>query len=526
MGKKLHLLDTTLRESAQSEGISFSVEDKQMIYRILRDFGIDLVEAGNPGSNQKDRAFFEGLCRSGENLKPLAAFGSTCRVYGQPEQDPQCQALLHSGAPTIVLFGKSSAFQVREVLRCEKEENLRMIRETVAFFQRQGRRVIYDAEHFFDGAKEDLDYAMQTLDAAAQGGAETLCLCDTNGGAFPEEVEYLTAQVVKRFSVEIGIHCHNDSGLAVANSMAAVRSGAGQVQGTFLGYGERCGNASLCTLIGNLQLKLGYDCVPEHSVRRLTQTARWLAEICNVALPVGEPYVGASAFAHKAGMHADGVRKVAPSFEHIPPEVVGNRRRFLVSEIAGRALLLEKIKMVAPEAVPTNTQMEQIAAEIKNLEFDGYQFEAAEASFELMVRRHMGLHRPRFELLLLRTLGEHPARKDCSATAMIKVRVGTREEVSAAEGNGPVNALDLALRRALEVFYPQVAEMRLTDFKVRVIDSRDATAARVRVLITSTDGKNTWTTVGVSGDIIEASFRALADSIEYKLLDRREERSN
>lgn len=519
MERTLHLLDTTLRESAQSEGISFSVEDKWSIFQTLSDFGLSYIEAGNPGSNQKDRAFFERL--KGEprsHTAKAAAFGATCRKYTAPEEDPQCRALKESGTPTVVLFGKSWDLHVLEVLGCPLEENLRMVRDTVAWFKAAGREVIYDAEHFFDGARENPDYALKTLEAAVEGGADVLCLCDTNGGTFPGEIARLTALVCRSFPAEVGIHCHNDGGLAVANSMAAVEAGARHVQGTFLGYGERCGNANLCTLIGNLQLKGGWRCVPEGSVKKLTRTARYLSDICNVSLPAGEPYVGGAAFAHKAGMHAAGVRKVSGSFEHVAPEAVGNRRRFLVSEMAGRALLEEKIRSVVPGLQLTEDQVGEIAREIKELEYHGYQFEAADASFELTVRKVLGLYTPSFELLQFKTIGEQPAKRDCSATAVIKIRVGEREEISAAEGNGPVNALDNALRRALCVFYPQIRAVRLNDFKVRVIDSKDATAARVRVLITSTDGESAWTTVGVSGDVIEASWRALVDSIEYKLL--------
>lgn len=514
--EKIELLDSTLREGAQSEGMSFSVEDKIAIYQALSSLGIDLIEGGNPGANPKDQLFFSEMRGSGESL---AAFGSTCRVGLTPEEDPQCLQLAHSGTDTVVIFGKASAFQVQRVLDCTLEENLRIIRESVRFFKGEGKRLIFDAEHFFDGYLENQSYSKRVLDTVVEAGADVLCLCDTNGGGFPDQVKAITEDIVRRYTeIKIGIHCHNDCGLAVANTIAAVQAGARHVQGTFLGQGERCGNANLCTLIGDLQLKLEYDCIPKERMKELTSCARYIAEICNISLPEGNPFVGSAAFSHKAGMHADGVRKNHESFEHINPAEVGNRRRFLVSEMAGKALVLDKIRAASPELKPTKRQLEAILTQMKEKELQGYQFEAAEASFELLVRREMGLLSPKFEILLLRTMGEHPARKDGSASAMIKVRVGNREQMSAAEGNGPVNALDGAIRRALEVFYPQISEMRLMDFKVRVIDSRAATAARVRVLITSSDGVHSWTTVGVSGDVIEASFQALKDSVEYKLI--------
>ncbi|MDR1157784.1 MAG: citramalate synthase [Oscillospiraceae bacterium] len=511
MNEKIMILDTTLRDGAQAPGVSFSVADKIDVVCTLDELGVDYIEAGNPASNPKDMDFYARM--RGRTLRHarLAAFGATRRKHMTAARDDHLAALLAAETPVVVIFGKTWKLHLSTVLACSEAENLAMIADTVSFLKAQGREVIYDAEHFFDGYRDDPDYAMETLHAARRAGADTLVLCDTNGGAFPGDVARITAAAAAGLDVPPGIHCHNDGGMAVASSLMAVQAGARHVQGTINGIGERCGNASLACLTANLQGKGGYRCLPE--LARLTHAARQIAEVANVIIPDGAPYVGAGAFAHKAGMHLDGVAKLPATFEHIDPALVGNRRRMLTSEMAGRAALLPRLQ--AYDASVTRDSPTLLAAlrRLKEKEHEGYQYEAAEASFDLVLRRLTGMYRPCFELLHFKIIGEH--RPHLSATAVIKIRVGEREEISAAEGNGPVHALDRALRRALEVFYPQVAGIRLIDYKVRVLDAAEATDARVRVLITSTDGREVWTTVGVSQDIIRASFEALADSMEY-----------
>jgi 2-isopropylmalate synthase len=525
MSKLISIYDTTLRDGAQAEEISFSAEDKWKIARALDDLGVAYLEAGNPGSNPKDLEFFRHF--EGHPLKHavVTAFGSTRRKDVSVDDDASLRALLSANSRAVAIFGKSWDFHVTQVIRTTLDENLRMIEETVRYFKGRDREVIFDAEHFFDGYKANPDYALKCLEAAAEGGAAWLVLCDTNGGCFPDEIQCATRLVAERFSLGVGVHCHDDGGMAVANSVMAVEAGATQVQGTFIGFGERCGNANLSTVIPNLQLKRGYDCIPEAAMASLTETARLVAEISNIGLNTRFPYVGKSAFAHKGGMHIDGVSKKSPSFEHIPPENVGNSRRFLMSEVGGRSLILKKLKQIFPDLEKDSAETRSVIENLKTLENDGYQFEAAECSFELMVRRLLGKYKPFFELEHFTVIGEMPAPGDCrTSTAMVKVMVEGKHEVTAAEGDGPVHALDCALRKALEVFYPELKEMKLIDFKVRVLNSGEATAAKVRVLIESTDGRDIWTTVGVSTDIIEASCLALVDSIEYKLMQKIQEK--
>ncbi len=521
---RLELLDTTLRDGAQAEGISFSVRDKLAVVETLDGLGIPLIEAGNPGSNPKELEFFAAVRGLPLAQAQLAAFGATCRPGLAPADDPQVASLIAAGMPVVVVFGKSWDLHVREVLRTTLDENLRIIRDTVAYCRAHATRVIYDAEHFFDGWKHNPQYALQTVAAAAAAGADVVCLCDTNGGTFPEEVAAATAAVAAQTGtgVAVGIHAHNDSGLAVANSLAAVRAGATHIQGTLAGFGERCGNTNLATVLANLQLKAGYACLPDSALAELTAAVRRIAEIANIILPEDLPYVGRKAFAHKAGMHMDGVRKCSESFEHVAPERVGNTRRFLISEVAGRSAVLERIRHVAPAVQKGDPVVDEVVRRLKALENEGYQFEGAEGSFELLVRKALGTFRPLFELDHYRILSERPAPGDQCAAVLIKVRVDGHEEVAAAEGDGPVNALDRGLRKALERFYPRLAEVRLSDYKVRVLDGNAATASKVRVLIESTDGRTIWTTVGVSSDILEASWIALVDSIEYKLTRDRE----
>ncbi len=518
--KKVEILDTTLRDGAQSEGISFSLHDKLAVVETLDSLGIPLIEAGNPGSNPKDLAFFQEARQLRLVHARLAAFGATCRPGVAVTDDPQVRSLVQAGTPVLVIFGKTWDLHVTEVLKTTCDENLRMIRDTLAHARAHAERVVFDAEHFYDGFRANPDYALAALDAAAEAGADVLCLCDTNGGRFPEEIAEATRVVHKRLGsrVAIGVHPHNDSGLAVANALTAVRAGAIHVQGTLIGFGERCGNVNLATTIANLQLKGGYTCLPADKLAGLTAAARRVAEIANTGLSDDQPYVGAKAFTHKAGMHMDGVRKCSESFEHVPPESVGNARRFLMSEIAGRSAVLARIQRVAPAVQKTDKVVDEVVLRLKELEQQGYQFEGADGSFELLVRKALGLHQPHFALEHYQIIGERPAKNEQEgASAIIKIRVEGRTEMTAAAGDGPVNALDRGLRKALERFYPSLAEVRLTDYKVRVLDGNRATEAKVRVLIESTDGHAVWTTVGVSTDIIEASWFALADSIEYKL---------
>lgn len=517
MGTKLEIYDSTLRDGAQGEGISFSVEDKLQILRTLDKLGIAVVEAGNPTSNPKDLEFFSRAAALPLAHTKLCAFGSTCRKGAEAAEDDGLRTLLGAGTPVVAVFGKSSELHVARVLRASPAENLRMIRDTVAFLKAAGREVVFDAEHFFDGCRANEDYAFETLRAACEGGADTLCLCDTNGAAYPTEVFDVVSRAVRRFDRRIAIHCHNDTGMAVASSMLAADGGARQIQGTFIGIGERCGNADLSTLIPNLQLKRGYDCIPPDDMALLTPAARQIADILNITLPAGKPYVGVGAFAHKGGMHIDGVMKLRRSYEHVDPAAVGNERRFLMSEVAGRTTVLSAIRRIDGSLGKQSPETKAVVARIKELEHGGYQFEGAQASVELLIRRVLGRYRPFFTLEHYKVIEENPADKMACASAIIKVSVGGRSEITAAQGDGPVHALDLALKKALAVFYPCLREVRLTDYKVRVMESRQATASTVRVLIETTDGAAVWNTVGVSQDIIEASWIALSDSIEYKL---------
>jgi 2-isopropylmalate synthase len=524
MSKKIAILDSSLRDGAQAEGISFSVEDKLELLELLDGHGVDYVEAGNPGSNPKDLEFFARAKAIRLRHARLAAFGSTRRRDSEVGQDGNVQSLLLADTPVVVIFGKSWDFHVTDIIRASLAENLAMIRETLAFFKARGKEVIFDAEHFFDGYKNNPDYAVKTLYAAIEGGADALVLCDTNGGAFPSEVGAIVARMAGLFDAPLGIHAHNDCGMAVANSVAAVENGARHVQGTYIGFGERCGNANLSTIIANLGVKRDYECLSPDQYRNIAHVARHVAAISNVALSEREPFVGNSAFAHKGGMHIDGVNKAAHSFEHIDPERVGGQRRFLMSEVSGRRVILDKIWEVDPSVTKDDPVTDRIMKRLKEMEHAGYQFEGADSSFELIVRKQLGKYRSFFDLEHFRIIGEQPAKGEYSSSAIIKIKVDGEDEVTAAEGDGPVHALDRALRKALEIFYPELANVHLTDYKVRVINGSDATASKVRVLLQSTDGDAVWTTVGVSTDIIEASWLALVDSIEYKLLKLEEAR--
>lgn len=518
---KVFAYDTTLRDGAQAQGISFSVDDKLKIVRKLDELGIAYIEAGNPGSNPKDLEFFRRVGEIELKHARIIAFGSTCKVGAEPTADNQLVSLLSANTPAVAIFGKTWDYQVTDILRTTLDENLRMIRETLAFLKSKGKEVVFDAEHFFDGYKANADYAMKALAAAVEGGTDSLVLCDTNGGSFPDEIFDITRKVAERFpGVAIGIHCHNDCELAVANSVRAVQAGATQVQGTINGIGERCGNANLCAIIPNLQLKLGFDVIPPANMQTLTPTARFVSETANVLHNDKAAYVGADAFAHKGGMHIDAVNKNPISYEHVTPDSVGNARKILMSEVAGRSTILGKINEVDPSLTKDSEQTRAIIDRLKALEHEGYQFESAESSFELLVRKMLGKFTPSFELKEFKVIVNEPSINGVNSSAMIKIHVDGEDEITAAEGDGPVNALDKALRRALDRFYPELREMKLTDYKVRVLDSDQASAAKVRVLIESADRAHSWTTIGVSTDVIDASWRALVDAVEYKLAKR------
>ena len=517
----MELLDTTLRDGAQAEGITFSLEDKKRIALALDELGVPWIEGGNPGANPKDAAFFELL--KGKRLlrrAKLVAFGSTIRPGENPEENANLQALAFCGVDTVSVFGKTSLLHVAEVLRCTPEENLRIIRESVMWLTERGLRVWFDAEHFFDGYQADPDYALEALRAALDGGADRLVLCDTNGGSLPAQVEEAVKDVLRRFpGAKVGIHCHNDCGLAAACSISAVLSGATMVQGTMGGIGERCGNADLCTLIPLLEMKLHIPCLPEGRLPMLTHIARQIAEVMNISPSDRAPFVGNDAFAHKGGMHIDGVIKNPLTFEQIPPESVGNQRRFLLSDQSGRAGVYARLSHVLPDLNRDSPDMARVIARLKEKEARGYTYENADGSFALMALDTLGRRPSFFEVDDFHVLCHRPQNQPDianSAQAYVKVTVNGQSAINAAEGDGPVNALDLALRKTLTGFYPELGHMRLKDFKVRVLDS-GGTASTVRVSIESTDGAHIWSTVGVSSNIIQACFKALVDSIDYML---------
>ncbi len=521
MAKVVDILDSTLRDGSQGEGISYSVQDKINIVEALDELGVKYIEAGNPGSNPKDMEFFQRAKALHLSKASIVAFGSTRRKDSSCAEDANLQSLLSAETETVVIFGKSWDFQATEILHATLEENLEMINDTCRYLKQRGRNVIFDAEHFFTGYKVNREYALKSLQAAVDGGAEVLTLCETKGGAMPDECRLAVREVVEKFgaAASVGIHAHNDSGLAVANSILAVQEGAAHVQGVLLGFGERTGNANLSTIIPNLQLKMGYTCIPDENVKLLTPVCKRVSEITNINLDPGFPYVGQNAFAHKAGMHIDAILKNPAAYEHVSPETVGNERVFLMSEVAGRSMIIEKIKKFDPAITKTSPVVTELVKKVKDLEHAGYQFEGADGSFELLVRKSIGKYQPFFTLQYYKTSGEIPLLdKGQYSYAQLKIDVDGHTELAAGEGKGPVNALDNALRSALKKFYPSVETIRLTDYKVRVLDGKSATASRVRVLIESSDGNETWETMGVSCDVVEASWLALVDSIEYKLI--------
>jgi 2-isopropylmalate synthase len=531
LARYVEVLDTTLRDGAQGQGIAFSVRDKLAVAQALDELGVAWIEAGNPGSNPKDIEFFQLAAALNLKKAKLCAFGPTRKKGVKAPDDPGLRSLLDAGTEGAAIFGKSWDLHVNEVLRAGLDENIAMIAETVAFLKEKGRKVFYDAEHFFDGWAANPAYALSTIKAARDAGADLIVLCDTNGGAFPDAV-IAGVKAVRDFipDAPLGIHAHNDSGLALANTICAVQAGCVHVQGTLAGFGERCGNTALAALLPSLELKMGLRCLAPGGLGRIFELTRRVAEIANVSISDDMPYVGMHAFSHKAGMHADAILKNFRSFEHIDPAAVGNERHILLSEIGGRSAIVERVKEIEAGVTKDHPVILALTEKIKNLEAEGWAFEGADASFELLVRREFGRHDPLFSIEAYRVMNEHPAGKSLACShAWVKVLVEGQYEIAAAEGEGPVNALDGALRRALLRFYPDLAKMRLEDYKVRVIDGMDATAAKVRVLIESTDGRKNWNTVGVSADIIDASRSALVDSIEYMLINResgREKRKN
>ena len=522
---KVELYDTTLRDGTQMEGISLSVEDKLKIAQKLDELGIHYIEGGWPGSNPKDAEFFAAARSLRLQNAKIAAFGSTRRAGVRAEDDANLRALLDAETPVVTLVGKASEMQVREVLETSLEENLAMIADSVRFLKAEGRIVFFDAEHFFDGFQGNPEYALRCLRAAAEAGADCLALCDTNGGTVTSRVAEAVA-AARTVDAAIGIHAHNDADLAVANTLAAVEAGATHVQGTINGYGERCGNADLVSIIANLKLKMGVDCVSDGQLARLTEISHYVSEVANMVPDARAPYVGTSAFTHKAGMHVAAIVKRESSYQHIDPERVGNEKRVLVSELAGYRNVMTKLQEQGVE-VPLNAEeARRLLERVKQMESAGYQYEGAEASFELLARRSLPDYQPPFELkdflVVVRRHSEpeRGAAGEMLAEAAVKLQVGGETMHTVAEGDGPVNALDLAVRKALVEFHPEVHAVKLVDYKVRIVDSPSGTAAIVRVLLESTDGEHTWTTVGCSPNIIEASWLALSDSLEWWLVRR------
>jgi 2-isopropylmalate synthase len=515
-GTRVEVYDTTLRDGTQREGISLTCGDKLRIARRLDELGVAFIEAGWPGSNPKDVAFFERARDVEWTTSSLVAFGATRRADVVVEDDPGLRALLQAKTPVCTLFGKSSTLQVKTVLRATLDENLRMIEESVAFLRASGRRVIYDAEHFFDGWALDRAYALETLRAAARGGAETIVLCDTNGGTLPFRVAEIVFSVAAVIDRPLGIHAHDDGGCAVANSLMAVHAGARQVQGTINGYGERCGNANLCALVPDLELKLGMRALPEDRLRSLFDAAHFVAEIANCAIDEHMPYVGRSAFAHKGGVHVAAMRRDASAYQHVDPALVGNAMRVVVSELSGRGSLLSKAEELDID-LPVGAET-QVLEHIKEREAEGASFEVAEASVALLLRRQSPGYRAPFRLIDYNVVVGKRSNVGAYAEATIKIAVGDDVLLTAAEGCGPVRALDAALRKALEPAFPELSRVQLADYKVRILDGREGTSATTRVLIDSRDDREAWSTVGASSNIIEASWHALTDGIEYGLL--------
>ena len=514
--EKIQLYDTTLRDGMQAEGVSFSLEDKLTIAQSLDKLGLDYIEGGYAASNNKEMAFFAEVAKLGLQNSKIAAFGSTRRAKSTVSDDRSLNAMLACKTQAGTLVAKTWDMHVKDVLGCTLDENLLICSESVEYLKKHGLEVIFDAEHFYDGFKHNPQYSMKVLEAAANAGADVLALCDTNGGCMPIEVYDITKQVCERFgNLTVGIHTHNDTDCATANSLAAVRAGARHVQGTMNGLGERCGNANLCVLAPNLALKLGYNVLDSEKIKTLTEVSRSIFEIANITPVMNMPYVGESAFAHKGGLHIDALRKNTKTYEHIAPELVGNERRFLISELSGRSTVLGKLEQAK---ISEDKQLaSNILNHVQDLENKGYQFESADGSFDLLIKKIMGTYKPFFDLIKYYVNVEKRASGEMVTEATVKLKVGDKIEHVVGEGDGPVNALDAALRKALGNFYPSLKDLHLIDYKVRVVNAKAGTAARVRVIIESRDKNSIWGTVGVSENVIEASWQALVDSIEYKL---------
>lgn len=520
---KIKLYDTTLRDGAQSSGVSFSLEDKLKITQKLADIGIHYIEGGWPGSNPKDISFFKKVKTLKLGKSKVATFTSTRRAKVKAENDISLKRSLEAQVPVATIFGKSWKMHVTDILKTTTEENLKMIEESVRFFKKHKKEVIYDAEHFFDGFKDNPNYALKTLKAAVKGGADCLALCDTNGGTLPSEIASIITKVKKEIKCELGIHTHNDNGMAEANSIIAVENGATHIQGTINGIGERCGNANLITIIPNLQLKMGIESIPKKNLSQLTELSLFVYEIANLVPLSNLPFVGENAFAHKGGIHVDAIKKNPTSYEHIDPKLVGNRTRFSVSELSGKATIFLKAKEMGIQLNEKDRQIINLLNRLKELENDGYHFEAAEASLELLIKKSLKQYKKIFELKNFNVRVTNRNKKLFSEAAML-VKVGEKEQDTKATGDGPVDALANALMKALIKFYPSLKELELIDYKVRIINPEEGTAAKTRVLIQFRDHKRFWSTVGVSTNIIEASWEALTDAIEYKLLKDREEK--
>jgi len=524
----IFLYDTTLRDGTQGENVTFSAEEKLNIAMRLDDIGIHYIEGGWPGSNPRDVAFFNLAKRINFKHACLAAFGSTRKPGIRPEQDDNLNALLETETPAVTVFGKSWDLHVEKIMSNTQQENLSMINDSVAFLKKHDRIVVYDAEHFFDGFKNNRDYALKSVAVALDGGADFIVLCDTNGGTLPFEMEAIIAEVQQQLncigtgpsqnaSAKIGIHCHNDCGMAVANTITAVQKGAAMVHGTINGYGERCGNADLTSVIPILSIKMGRECVSPENLKKLKNLSRYVSETANLVPLNSRPFVGKSAFAHKGGIHVSAIMKTPRAYEHMDPAMVGNSRRVLVSDLSGKSNVEYKARELGVELGKNGFDSSQIAHEIKQMEQEGYQFDTADGTFKILLEKFTDQFKPHFHLESFRVTIEKDRNQPCSAHATIKISVGDKQEITAGEGYGPVSALDNALRKALDKFYPDLDTMRLVDFKVRVIDGSRGTAAKVRVLIESRDQNEIWSTMGVSEDIIEASWMALADSFQFKL---------
>ncbi|MEA2122118.1 citramalate synthase [Dehalococcoides mccartyi] len=525
---QVKLYDTTLRDGSQREGISFTVADKLKIAQKLDELGIHYIEGGWPGSNPKDSEFFVQVKSLKLKNAKMVAFGSTRRPKVKAEADATLKQLFEAGTEYVTLVGKSSARQVTQVLETTLEENLAMITDSIEYLRSKCIKVFLDAEHFFDGYKDNPEYSIQVLQAAEKAGAEGVVLCDTNGGSLPEEIAEAVEAVTKSVNICVGIHSHNDTEMAVANSIAALKAGASQIQGTINGFGERCGNANMCSIIPILKLKMGIDCITDSQLKLLTDTSHYISELANLVSEPFLPYVGASAFSHKAGLHVSGLSKWSGSYQHIEPELVGNRQRLLVSELAGRSNSVQRAKAIGINLTPDSKEVKDLLQQVKKMESMGFQYENAEASFDLLVNRTQAGYAAPFELIDFMVVVEKQRRPsamrsqdEMMAEGIVKVRVDGEVMHTVAEGNGPINALDAALRKGLCQFYPELSSVHLSDYKVRILEQTSGTDALVRVLIESTDGESTWHTVGASPNIIEASWLALSDSFEYWLITKK-----